>query len=335
MTCGNSRIEILFLSQLEVESVLDPIDGVSAAEQAYKALGENQIAHHHIVTPMNEKGTNIYNAMPTIVRSLQQAGIKWASVYMERKPGDNLPLACCSLVILNNPENAVPYAIMSGVPITNMRTAGGHAVVAAKYLAKKNSKTLAILGCGSEGRTGLRGFDAVFSLEQVNVYDKFPAATTAFVKDMSNKTAAKIVPKNTVEEAVKGVDMILLVTSSQEVVLKESWVEKGCFVAGMTSFADLDPVLSVKADKWVLGTREGDGYMIIDGHGGLPVPEELSRDNVYADMGEIVTGKKVGRENDQERILYSHLGMGPHDIILGNIAYKKAIEQGIGTKIYL
>ena len=62
---------------------------------------------------------------------------------------------------------------------------------------------------------------------------------------------------------------------------------------------------------------------------------QLSRDNVYADMGEIVTGTKPGHENDQERIVYTHLGMGGHDIILANIAYTRAVEKGKGVKIYL
>lgn len=326
------KVEILFLSKEEVESLIDVKDAVDASEQAYRVLGEGQVTQHHIVMPI--KGSNIINSMPVYIKSLNLYGIKQVNVYFEREPGDDLPLIWGSLVILYHPENALPYAIMDGTSITNMRTAGGHSVVAAKYLAKKDSKTVAMIGCGAEARTGFRSLMNVFPLELAKVYDTKPEAISSFVDEMRKEFAIRIMPTTSPKDAVEGADIIFVVTTAPEPVVLEPWIEKGSFVAGITAFRDLDPMLSIKADKWVLGTHEGDGYSILSGHG-LPVPKELSKDNVYADMGEIVTGVKPGRENDQERILYTHLGMGAHDVILGHKAYTRAVERGIGIKIYL
>jgi ornithine cyclodeaminase/alanine dehydrogenase-like protein (mu-crystallin family) len=111
-------------------------------------------------------------------------------------------------------------------------------------------------------------------------------------------------------------------------VLTESAVPAGCFVAGLCLFQDIDPELSRKSDKWVIGNRVSDGAILFKDN-------RLSCELVYADMGEIVTGSKPGRENNQERILYTHMGMGAHDVVLAHRAYTKALKEGKGIKIRL
>lgn len=265
------------------------------------------------------------------LKSLNLYGLKQADVYCQRDPGDSLPMLWGSLIVLTRPENALPYAIMDGTSITNMRTAGGHVVVAAKYLARKDSKTLAIIGCGAEGRTGFQSLLNNFPLELVKIYDLKQETVTTFLEEMNKEFTVRIVPATSTKEAVAGADIILTATSASELVVLEPWVEKGCFVAGVTAFRDLDPMLSVTADKWVLGAHELDNHLIIEGHA-APVAKEISRENVYADMGEIVTGAKPGRETNQERIVYTHMGMGAHDVILANMAYNRAVKKGKGHK---
>lgn len=270
----------------------------------------------------------------TYLKSLNLYGLKQADVYRQRDQGDSLPMLWGSLIVLTSPENALPYAIMDGTSITNMRTAGGHVVVAAKYLARKGSKTLAIIGCGAEGRTGLQSLLNNFPLELVKIFDLKLETVSTFLEEMNKEFPIRIVPATSAKEAVAGADIILTATSASELVVLESWVEKGCFVAGVTAFRDLDPMLSVTADKWVLGAHELDNHLIIEGHA-APIAKEISRDNVYAYMEEIVTGAKPGRENDRERIVYTHMGMGAHDVILANVAYNRAVKKGKGHKIYL
>lgn len=335
MNTSNSKNEILILSDSELKSLLLPEDGVYAAEQAYKAIGEGQVTQLHFPIPMNEDRSNILNSLPTHIKSLKLAGIKFGGVYNKRQPEDNLPTIGGDVIVLTNPETGFPYAILFGVTITNMRTAGGHAVVAAKYLAKKNSKTLAIIGCGAEARTGFRSFSHTFPLELVKIFDIKQEAMSDFIEEMSETFKGKIITTQSIEEAVKGVDMVLVVTTSRKPIIMESWIEEGCFVAGMLGFCDIDPMLSKKADKWILGIHEDDSRAIIYGNPGMsPLSASpVSKNDVYADMGEIVTGKKVGRENKHERIVYTHMGSGTHDMVLCNIAYKRAIEKGIGTKV--
>jgi len=326
------EVGILCLSKKEVERLIDVEDAVYAAEEAYRALGEGQISQLH--PGLKIKGSNIINTMPAYIKSKNLYGMKQVNVYYERESGDNLPRIWGSLVILTNPDNALPYAIMDGTAITNMRTAGGHAVVAAKYLARKDAKTLAIVGCGAEARTGFRSLMNNFNLEMVKVCDLKPEAMEDFITEMDPDYDVEIIPVNSIEEAVKGAALVWMVTSApKSVLLPEGWVAKGSFVAGLSGFRDIDPDLSHMADKWVLGVHEGDGELIdkkVD-----MFPEGITKANVYADMGEIVTGVKPGRDNDDERIVYTHMGMGGHDIMLAQIAYERAVVQGVGTKIFL
>lgn len=332
------KVEVLILTMGEIEKLISRKDAIDAVETAYKALGtEGQLFQPQkqpilLDAPENK---NFLMAMPSYVKSIGVVGFKWGGVYSNQKPG--IPSAWGAVIVLNDPETGIPYTIMDGIAITNMRTAGGHAVVAAKHLAKKNSKTIAIIGCGAEGHSGLPAFNDFFPLEVVKIYDIKSEAMAAYQQKMSEVVSARIIPSKSGEEAVEDADIILMATLSQTPVVFEPWVPKGCFVAALTRFLDLDYKLSEKVDKWVLGDKKSDGHLIVDrnkwsNHARGVV---VSWDNVYADMGEIITGVKPGRENDRERILYTHMGMGAHDLALAQIAYNRAKERGIGTKVRL
>jgi len=332
-------VEVLVLSKAEIENLVSVKDIVDSVEVAFKALGTpGELTmpqkDEMFVGPLADR--NIFIAMPTYVKPISAAGIKWISVYQTQKPG--IPSVWGSVLILNDPETSLPYAIMDATGITNLRTAGGHAAVAAKYLARKDSKTMAIIGCGFQARTGLASFNYLFPLEEVKVYDIKTEAMSAFKEEMSKQVSAQIIPSKTAQEAVEGADLVLMVTFAPEPVVFEPWIKEGCFVAGTMRFQDLDPMLSKKVDKWVLGDNSSDGHLIIDYYNCKlydKIDLELSRDDVYGDMGEIVTGAKPGRENDKERTLFTHMGMGAHDIALAQTAYSKAKEKGIGTKVKL
>jgi ornithine cyclodeaminase/alanine dehydrogenase-like protein (mu-crystallin family) len=304
---------------------------LDAVELAYKTDGEGQLVQPPKEAMwMDDDKLNFMIAMPAYLKTTNIAGAKWCSLYWNQQP--SLP-ACVAIIILTDPATGLPYAIMDGLAITNLRTAGGHAVIAAKYLAKKDSKVLALIGCGAEARTGLWAFADMFSLDVAKIYDINPEAMNAFEEQMGTQFPVKVQPAASIQDAVDGADIILMVTSAQEPIVFEPWIPQGCFVAGLYAFFDLDPELSKKADKWVIGSKMSDGHRIVERTQFGKKTTKLSWDDVHADMSEVVTGKKPGRENGKERIIYTHLGMGAHDIALAKIAYDKAKEAGVGTRV--
>ena len=325
------KVGILFLNKDEVEGLINVTDAVEAAEQAYRSLGEGQIHQYHLVMPI--KGQNTLNTMPTYIKDLDIYGMKQINVYNKREQGDDLPRIWGSLIILTNPVDALPYTIMDGTFIHHMRTGGGHPVVAAKYLAKKGSRTLAIYGCNNEAEIGYRSFNNNFPLEKVKLYDSNAEAMLSVKERIQKDSGVEIIASDSPQEAAEGADIILITTSLEDTILQSSWVNKGCFIAGLRAFRDIDPELSKNADKWVVGTLEGDGELIDKNH--VLFPKGIDKKDIYGDMGEIVTGAKLGRENDGEIIVYTHMGMGGHDVLLAHKAYTRAIEKGKGIKIYL
>lgn len=323
-------VEPLLLNKAEVESLFSWKEAIEVDDEVYKACGLGEVFHPDIgifnFMPEGEAGINEIISLPAYIKSKNVVGIKWASFYFKQQPG--IPLAWGHIIVLNRPENGQIFAIMDGTAVTNARTACSSAV-AAKYLARKNSRTMTMVGCGAEARTHLYALKELFPIEVVKIYDIKPEAMTAYKQELETSTGVKIIPANSAKEACEGSDIICMLTTSMKPVVMEPWVPAGCFVTGLMAFNDLDPALTTKADKWITGRRTSDEYQ--SNEYGAPV----DYDNCYAEMGEVAAGAKPGRENDKERIVFTHYGMGAHDVGLANFVYNKAVKQGLGTKIKL
>ena len=321
-------VNIRLITKEQVESLVTPVEVVDAVVDCFRALGEGKLVHP-AKDPLwtNEAKTNMLLAMPAYRRDIGVAGVKWVSMYEDQKPG--VPSSWGNLLILNDGETGVPYAVMDATAITTMRTAGGHGVAAARYLARKDSKTLAVIGCGVGGQAGIRSFlDNFPGLGGLRLCDLNPER----IREVQARfeARARVVPCENARAAVEEADIVLLVTTSRKPLVKAEWLPRGCFVAGLYAFHDLDPEVSRRADKWVLGNRTSDVHFVINDP--LFAEYGLRYEQVYADLGEIVTGKRPGRENDEEIILFSHMGMGSLDLTVGELVYRRAVEKQVGTQ---
>lgn len=319
-------IKVRMISKTQVESLLKSKDVIDVVDETFKALGNNEI-FHPVKEPiwMGKESANMLLAMPAHLKNKKIVGMKWVNLFTFQQEG--IPSSYGNLLILSKEENGQPYAIIEATSITTMRTAGGHAVVAAKYLAKKSSKILSVIGCGAEARVGIRNFLYAFpQLEELRIFD-IDSLAMEEVKAFYGKQI-KVIITSSAKEAVSTADIVMLVTTARKPVVMFDDLEKGCFVAALYSFYDFDPLASKKADKWYLGSKETDYYQIIQ----QPKLAEyhLSMEDVTADLGEVATGKAVGRENDDEIIVYTHMGMGALDTAVGDIIYQHAVEKNVG-----
>lgn len=327
------EIEILFLSRTEIESLLNWKIIIDTCDDVFKWIGEGKkVEQRHVNPIVNFFGERRSIAVPhpAYIKPLNVIGNKWvgsSNLNFER----GLP-ASISEITLSDPETVAPFAIMDGTAITYLRTAG-HAAVGAKYLARKDSEIVAIIGCGFEGQSHLSAMNELFKLKEARVFDIRKEKATEYSEMMEKKLNLNIKAFDSPREAVKHADIICMVTTSFEPVVMDEWIEPGCHVAASYGFIDLDPKFSKTADKWVLGDRERDSVWIEKPP--LSGAPKLSKDDVYADLGEIALGKKSGREKNTERTVMSHLGMGALDVAVAYQAYKLALEKGLGTKLRL
>lgn len=322
-----NSIPVRLITKSQADALVTNEDVIQAVEDTFYALGHGQVAHSEMEPLwMDEPGGNMLLALPSHLRHKKIAGIKWVNMYTHHAP--NEPASYGNLLILSQENTGRPYAIIEATSITTMRTGGGHAVVSAKYLAKKDSHILTLIGCGEEAKSAVRGFLTAFSaLKTLQVFDLSPLAMESVREEFGSRI--NVICCASAEEAVANTDILVMATTARKPIVKFEWLPKGVFVAGLYSFNDLDPECSRKADKWILGSRHTDTMHIIeDRH---LKAYSLSSDDVYADLGDIVAGTVPGRENNDEIIVYTHMGMGALDVAVGNIIYERAIEKNIGT----
>ena len=321
--------QLLFLSRKNVEEIDLPMkEVIEGVEEVFREKGEGRVEMPPKpgIHPVKDA---FIHAMPAYVPGMRSAGVKWVSGYPEnyRK---GLPYIS-GLLILNDPETGIPIAVMDCTWITAMRT-GAATAVAAKFLARKDSSVMGILGCGVQGRTNLEAIKVAFPrLSRVNAYDIDAKVIARYVKDMEKKHKVKVVPVDSPREAVEGSDIVVTagpILKHPSPIIEPSWFRKGGFACPLDfdSYWRNDAMQSV--DKFCTDDKNQlEYYKTVGYFGGVP--------KVYADLGEIVAGKKSAREHDDERIMSMNLGIALEDMATAIRIFEKAQAKGIGTWLAL
>jgi ornithine cyclodeaminase/alanine dehydrogenase-like protein (mu-crystallin family) len=325
--------KILYITGGEIKGLLSWKEIIETCDAVFRWIGKGEIEQYH-VSPIRysgqENSTSFAMPFPALVKPLSVIGNKWGGGSPNNIkagfPGFTAQIA------LNDAQTMLPIAIMDGTEVTAMRT-GGHAAVGAKYLARKDSETIAVIGCGIEGRSFLAAMDSLFKLKEAKIYDIAKTTAIEYAETMGKKLSLNILPCNSPREAVKNADIICMCTTATEVIVRDEWVEEGCHVAVTKAFTDLDPKFSKTAQKWALGNWKIDS----DWFGKPPFSSipDLSPNDAYADMSEIAIGEKPGREAADERTVMTHMGMGALDVAVGYRVYEAALEKGLGIRLKL
>ena len=320
---------LLFLSKQDVDALITPEDVFAAVESVFRADGMGKV-----ISPVKElmpagDGGALF-AMPGLLGDAGVAGVKWTNFCPNQPQG--LPVCWGHVLVLSSTETGQPFAVMDATTITNQRTAGGHTVAAAKYLANPGARTMGVLGCGAQGRSAIRSFDRLFDLSRILVHTRSREKFEAFRAQAQDGLRARLDYAPTPKALAEQSEILITATTSHTPVIRAEWVPQGAFVGGVYSFYDLDSALSAQADKWVLGHRRSDGDEILDNP---DFAGKLSAGDVYGTLGEIVCGKLPGRESPDERIVFTHMGMGALDIAIGNRIVEKARSLGAGQTLRL
>lgn len=324
---GAAGTKVLFLSKQEVDGLLTHPETAAAVERVFLAdgLGQVRIPPKEVM-PMG--GKNALFAMPGCDYALGVAGVKWTNFYPGHPRG--LPTCWSHVLVLSRVEDGQPYAILDATGITARRTAAGHGVVAAKYLARPEPRVLGIVGCGVQGCAAMQAFPLAFPLECIKVFAS--PRSLARARSVLESCAVPVRPVSSMEALAEGCDIILTATTSETPLLRAGLVPEGCFVDAMYAFHDVDPALSRTADKWVLGQWDADRPEILEDP---DTAGAVDARDVYGTLGEIVCGKKPGRRRPEERIVFTHMGMAALDIAVADLAVQKARAQGVGQLLQL
>lgn len=337
MAAGNIR----FLSQEETiaAGALDMGIAVPTMEEVFRlhALGEYQMPDKTVLRwgdLESEATKGRVNAMPGwIGGKYNMAGIKWIGSSPSNPFKRNLPRAT-AIIVLNDSETLAPIAIMDGAAISASRT-GANTGVAVKYLARENAESVAIIGAGVQGRTQLLAtLHSRPGIKDVRVYDLVKERAITYAKEMSPSIAIDIKVCDTAREAVAGADIYITATLSSQPIIFADWLEKGVLYSHVgNNECDFDAIK--KFDKRVVDNWEALKHRGIQSLAVLYHRGEIDESAIDAELGEIITGVKTGRDNDDQSIYVNTVGMGIEDVALATEVYRKAIEKGLGTELRL
>ncbi len=316
--------EILWINGEEVKSLLDMKTAISAVEKAFFMHGLKKVQMPSKIYLYFPKGD--LRSMPAYLEELGIAGVKIVNVHPENYKKD-LP-SVMAVVELVNPETGEPLALMDGTYLTDMRTgaAGG---IAVRYLARKNSSIVGMIGTGSQAKTQLMAISEVIAIDEVRIYSRKESTQDRFIEEMKGKIDADI--KKMPVERVCDCDILVTTTPSRKPIVKNEWVIPGTHINAIGADAkgkqELDPMILRRA-KIVVDDIEQASHS-----GEINVPLEtgvISIDDIYGEIGEIVAGVKAGRESDEEITIFDSTGLAVQDVSTAFEVYNKAKDNKAG-----
>jgi alanine dehydrogenase len=312
---------MLILTRKEIETLLDPNELITVLEEGFKAVSANQLN----VPPRNQavapKGILI--GMPAYMPN-KLMSVKLVTVFHENSK-QGIPNHQATITLFDS-ETGSPVAFMDGEYLTAMRTSAG-AIVSIKHLARKNSKTLAIIGAGVLGETHLEMIGALSGIEKIYVASKDLSKAQAVAAHASNTHAV-----DSIQEAVSDADIICLCTSSAEPVIKMEWVKAGAHISSVgyrPPGGELPRDLIEKSHIFVESK-----VAFSDPPVGCSELKGLDP-SFGTELGEVLLGQKEGRRNEKEITIYKSMGHAMEDLVAANLVYEKAKAQGIGKSFEL
>lgn len=328
-------MKILLLSEKDVTPLLSMSEVMEAVESAFRerTLGRVQMPAKPYLFYSKYNGD--LRTMPSYLEKLDVSAVKIVNVHPDNPRKYNLPTVIATIVLID-PKNGAPLAIMGGTHITAMRTgaAGG---IAAKYLARKDSRVVGLVGAGTQAKTQLMGLLSLYGkLEEVRVWSRTEKTRDAFNAEMEPRCGdvTKIIPVENVREAVEGADIVVTTTPSRKPLVLSEWVSSGihfnCIGADAPGKEELDPKILKKAkivvDDWEQASHGGEIN--------VPLAQGIiTKENVWAEICEVVGGLKPGRSSSDEITVFVSTGLAIQDAVTANLAYKKALEKNLGQLV--
>ena len=320
---------ILYLSSRDLDDIgLSMAEIVSILEEMFRLKAEGGT----VLPPkifFHRNGPRFYSSMVSSAPALGYAGCKWQSGDPDN-PARGLAYIQ-GLFIMSEDTTGQPVAIMDSKWVTGNRTAAASAL-AAKHLARKGAKTIAILGCGLQGRKNIEALKAVLpGLVRCQAYDVMPDREAAFVKEMDGRWGLSVESKGSAEAAVRGADVVITagpIEDLRRATLEADWLAPG----SLTVTLDYDSYVTNEAIAAADLVLTDDRGQIEDAR--LHEGKFRGVTRIDAELGELVSTGKGQRTSDDQRILVFNLGIALEDLATGIEILKRARQKKIGTLLH-
>lgn len=325
---------MLLLSRKDIKKVFTMKDAIETNKECFKLFseGKSEVPLRTTIQAPNHNGVFLF--MPSYVEELDAAGLKVVNIFPENVK-ENLPTAPAQVLLIDG-KTGIVTAILDGTYVTQLRT-GASSGAAFDLFAIKNAKIGALIGTGGQAATQLEAMMVARQLDEVRIFDLDEKRRQAFVNEMQEELKCyntKIVEATSSDNAIENADIIVTVTPSTKPVFDGTKVKKGATVSCVGAYQhhmqEMDPAILPRASKIYFDSEEA----VLSEAGDILIPLEqgiITKDDFTGDIGDVLLGKVIGRENDEEIIVYENVGIGVLDLMTARAIYLKAVEEEVGT----
>jgi alanine dehydrogenase len=324
----------LTLSQKALKQLLTMNDVIDVVEQGFREYKTGTCTIPVRMAVGIEDHNGMFLFMPAYVERRKAFGTKVVSVF----PG-NLSRGLSTIqatYMLNDPTTGEFLALMEGGFLTAMRT-GAASAVATKHLARKDAHVLGMIGGGGQAFFQAEGICAVRPIQRIVVYDTAVENAIRFVDQTSRSLGVRVQRVESPREVVIQSDILVTVTTSRKPVFDGRDLRPGTHINAVGAYTsemrELDDVTVTRA-RIVVDTYEG--CMAEAGDLLIPMREgKLSKESIWADLGEILLGQKPGRAQEDEITVFESVGFALEDVVTAHLAYERAQKNGAGLRFSL
>jgi ornithine cyclodeaminase/alanine dehydrogenase-like protein (mu-crystallin family) len=320
-------LKLRILTEADCRALLGMREAIDIQAEAFALLAAGQAVEglRSVASSREPPGVAIFN--PCFLKGGRGYGIKVVSDFFGNSE-KGLP-RMMGLITLFDGQSGAPRTLMEGGYVTDLRT-GAATGLAARHLARRDSKVLAVIGAGRVARNQIEGLCAVFPFEKIHVFARTPDKVEALMK-----TFKDIVPAQSAEAAVREADIVVAATTSPTPVVRGEWLKPGAFVAAVGAYAvesrELDDEVIRRAACHVIDSRAD----VLDRAGDFVIPLRvgLLRREEIAEISEILSGARAGRRSPQDIIVFKSSGVPIQDLITAQHIERRAAQKGAGREI--
>jgi ornithine cyclodeaminase/alanine dehydrogenase-like protein (mu-crystallin family) len=325
---------MLIINRSQVRELLPMADCIEAVAEALAALARGdgrQPLRRGMFTP---DGSGILALMPGFINRPAALGVKVIAVF-DHEPESELE-SHQGGVMLFDPDNGLPLALLEAGSITEIRTAAASAV-ATDRLARSDACDVAILGTGTQARSHVEAMLAVRDVSRLRVWGRTTAHAERLADEESSRWGTVIEVAPNVPDAIEGADIVCTTTSSVDPILPGELLREGMHInavgASVPTYRELDTE-AVRRSRLFTDRRES--LVNEAGEYQLALKEgAIGEDHLQAEIGEVLIGRHPGRTSDTEITLFRSLGLAVEDLAAARLIYTRAVERGVGTRIDL
>lgn len=324
-------MKTLLLKKEEVSRLICINEVIATVEEAYKAFNSGLVEQPdyigmHLPPPRGEIDFKLgyYKANEVISMKASSGG------FIDNPTAHGVPNGM-GTILLFDARSCALICVMDGSLITGLRT-GASGAVSVKALARKNAKKITSIGTGNQARMQIRAINGIMKIEEIHAWDSHPDTLSKYKTDIESEFGIPVIMANSKKEAVEQADILITTTRGKGSLVEAHWVKPGTHIVAIGTDQqgkqELDPEIfrhaKIVVDSMAQCTEKGETWHPLN-------KNIITKDDIHGEIGEVLLGKKTGRENDEEVTIFDSTGMAIQDNTTSSKIYRNALERNVGT----